>query len=314
MTHPTPPSPSGPRRRLRVAGGVVGVGALTLALVPSLGSSSVAAVPQAGAAETAALLAAPDAPPAGRAWIEGQVVNQAGRPLDGIVVEAYRPGDLASLARRADVSPVASWITYADPDVDGPAHGFFRLYVPRSGSGVYVLKASSLPDATDPYEARVLDDEAVFVGAGRSTGVVEDVGEVEMSLARRADSAMRLGASRSVSRTGRGGRLSVAVASPDVTTITGRLRLEIDGRARASRSLRPTDRGRAVFAMPRLRPGRHRISVDYLGSPDVLPTSGAERVEVAAPKRHGRAEHQGRGKRDKAGKGQRGAPGRGGRR
>ncbi len=292
---PAPARSAKPRRR-QVVGTVIGSGALALSLVPALGSSSVAAVPQVSAAESAALLSAPEAPPQGRAWIEGQVVNQAGRPLDGIVVEAYRYGDDASMARRADVAPVASWITYADPDVDGPAHGFFRLYVPRNGpgDGLFVLKASSLPDASDPYTPQLLDDEVVYVGGGKR-GIVEDFGEIEMSLARRADSFVDVTASRSTSRSGRQGRLTVSVSSPDVSTVTGKLRLNIDGRSRGTRNLTRSDRGRTAVTLPRLRPGRHVIKVDYLGSDDVLGASAVERVRVEAPKRHGKGTRGGKG-------------------
>ncbi len=283
-----PARPGRPRRR-QVVGTLVGTGALALSLVPALGSTSVAAVPRVSAAESATLLAAPEAPPRGRAWIEGQVVNQAGRPLDGIVVEAYRYGDDASMSRRADAAPVASWITYADPDVDGPAHGFFRLYVPRNGpgDGLFVLKASSLPDARDPYTPQLLDDEVVYVGGGQR-GIVEDFGEIEMSLARRADSFVDLTASPSTKRSDKQGRLSVSVTSPDVSTITGKLRLAIDGRSRGTRTLTRSDRGRTALALPRLRPGRHVITVDYLGSSDVLAASAVERVKVEAPRHHGR--------------------------
>src|SRR5690242_10410638 len=96
----------------------------------------------------------PTRPERGHAWIEGTVVNRAGRLLDGVDVEAYAVDDLRG-------EPVASWQTYEDPE-DGPEHGWFRLY--GLTPGTYKVRISSAPGTPKKARYRTVWTRAVTVG------------------------------------------------------------------------------------------------------------------------------------------------------
>ncbi len=263
-------------------------GAVTAAILPSVGGASQAAAPSSlDAATVAALVAAtPSEPAPGRAWIQGVVIDQAGRPLDGIQVSA------TSTVHPED-GPVASWLTYAAP-ADGPQHGFFRLYVPRGKAATYDIDFSSPTDAADPYRARSLPD-AVDVGRGSRTGLIVKTGPVVMRLQRQAAARVSLDPSRNVTRPGSDATLATEVVSREVDPVTGRLQLEVDGRERGVRTLTAQSHGRAVFALPDLRPGRHTLAVSYAGSRDVRAARSTTTVRVEQPPHHGSGHGEGHG-------------------
>lgn len=272
------------RRRTPLA--LLAAGALTAALVPGLGFvAGVAAGPVAAATpSTTGPLAATTEPPAGRAWIQGIVVDRAGHRLDDVVVQAF---DATEVAEDPDADPVSSWITYADP-ADGPAHGFFRLYVPQGRGAVYDVRFSSPADHADPYRARGLDG-AVLVGGGKDAeGRVEDLGTTVMTLQRRAEARISLRPSRDVTRHHRSGRLAVTLTSPDVDPVTGTVSVSVDGRARGREVLTRRSDGRAALRLPALGPGRHTLAVRYAGSRLVAPASARTVVKVDRAPRTGK--------------------------
>ena len=268
------------RRRSPLA--LLAAAALTAALVPALGPGAgpVAAAPPDGSA--ARPFVAPAAPPQGRAWLEGLVVDQAGRPLDNVVVQAFDAFD-----DDPDAAPVATWITYADP-ADGPAHGFYRLYVPQGSDAVYDIRFSSAEGTRDPYRTRSLDGAHLVGGGKRRGGVVHELGTTVMTLERKADATVSLTPSRDVTRHDRAGRLSVSVSSPDVDPVTGKLLLTVDGRTKGQQVLTPRSDGRAVFALPELKAGRHTLAVRYAGSALVRATEGRSVVKVDEPPKKGK--------------------------
>ncbi len=118
-------------RRIPLVAAVL-IGGLTFVSAPSV-TATAAPTADGGAAPTLAAQLTPDAPPAGRTWIQGVVVDQAGRPRDNVLVQAFVPWER---------KPRASWLTYADP-AGGEPHGWFRLYVPGGPNTWYQLKFSS---------------------------------------------------------------------------------------------------------------------------------------------------------------------------
>lgn len=275
------------RRRSPLA--LLAAGAVTAALVPGLGFvAGVAAGPVAAATPSATGATGPlgvtTAPPAGRAWIQGLVVDRAGHRLDDVVVQAF---DATEVARDPDADPVSSWITYADP-ADGPAHGFFRLYVPQGRGAVYEVRFSSPDDHADPYRARGVDG-AVPIGGGKDAkGRVEDLGTTVMTLQRRAEARISLRPSRDVTRHHRSGRLAATLTSPDVDPVTGAVAVSVDGRARGRQVLTRRSDGRIVFPLPALRPGRHTLAVRYAGSRLVAAASARAVVKVDRAPRTGK--------------------------
>ncbi len=286
------PSAPAPRPPLRRPLAVLAAAALTAAVVPALQAGPVSAAPAAPVAASSSLTT-PDAPPTGRAWIEGQVVDQASRPLDGVLVQAY---DAAAVEEDPDVAPVASWLTYADP-ADGPAHGFYRLYVPRSPDGVYEIRFSSPEGAEDPYRTRTLDG-AIYVGGNkRSPGRVVDAGTTRMTLVRQATATVELDPDRDATKR-RASELEVEVTSPDVDPVTGRVTLRLDGRPHGQQRLSGGD---ADLKLPALKPGRHTVVVAYEGSDLVAPATGRTTIKVEKPPKK---DAKGKGKKDdKGGKG-----------
>jgi hypothetical protein len=272
--------------RRRSPSALLAAGALTAALVPGLGVGlglgvgPVAAAPS-GAAGTS-LLATPDSPPEGRAWLEGLVVDQAGRPLDNVVVQAFD-----ALDDDPGADPVATWITYADP-ADGPAHGFYRLYVPQGDDVVLDIRFSSPEGTLDPYRARTLDGAHLVGGGAKKRGIVQELGTTVMTLERQAEARVRLSPSRDVTRPGRSARLGVTVTSPDVDPVTGKVVLSVDGRTRGQQVLTRKTDGRAAFTLPALKPGKHTLVVRYAGSTLVEAATGRTVVKVDQPPKKGK--------------------------
>ncbi len=301
-----------PRRHRAVAG--LAAGALSLALVPALAAPASAAPLHpglSGAAVTASGLAGLDgteeAPAAGRAWLEGVVVDLAGRPVAGIEVAAL---DLAALAGDPGAAPTATATTAAEV-LDGPAAGSFRLDVPRGAEAdvAYEVRLAGPDGAGEPFRPLVLP-EPVEVGASTTEGLSVDLGTVVLHPEALAEATIRLVAGRALGN-GRPGKVSVAVTSPDVSVVTGRVALRIDGRFRGRRQVGAGDSARTTFSLPRLRPGSHVVEVDYRGSADVAATSASLEVEVDRPAR-GRDDGTGTGTGKGKGKGSKGGSGTGG--
>ena len=80
-------------------------------------------------------------------------------------------------------------------------------------------------------------------------------------------------------RTGRPGRARVTVSAS--RTPTGRLVVKDKGVAIARATLRAEHEGRLAVRLPRMRKGSHRLTVSYLGSDRVKPsTSATKRVTL----------------------------------
>lgn len=271
--------------RRRSPSALLAAGALTAALVPGLGvglGPAAGPVAAAAPASAAALLAAPDSPPQGRAWLEGLVVDQAGRPLDNVVVQAFDARD-----DDPDADPVATWITYADP-ADGPAHGFYRLYVPQGEDAAFDVRFSSPEGSFDPYRSRDLGAPHEVGGHSEQRGIVQELGTTVMTLERQAEARVGLSPSRDVTRPGRSARLGVTVTSPDVDPVTGKVVLAVDGRTRGQQVLTRRADGRAAFTLPALKPGKHTLVVRYAGSALVEAATGRTVVKVDQPPKKGK--------------------------
>lgn len=224
-------------------------------------------------AVTSALAGGPAHPAAGRAWVQGVLTDQAGHPRDGINVEAYAVGGSSS-------TPVASSITYANPD-DSHPHGFFRLFVPAGKSQV-VLSATDAREDRDDYRLQ-------WFGARQKLTVlskqVRDLGSIALvhrgsvpstTTARLLDATVPAG-ERAV--------LKLQVGSAFVRPVTGTVSVTVDGRRLDPLVLTAGDGGAARLRLPLLRPGTHDVVVAFAGSSTVKGSTAAP-VRLTVRKKH----------------------------
>ncbi|WP_435742716.1 Ig-like domain-containing protein [Nocardioides sp. SYSU DS0663] len=237
-----------PRRGLAA---LAATGSLLAALPLGAGAgTSATAVPSTAAPAGASSAAADAQPPAGKAWLEGWVLDRAGDPQLDVVVAAYRPSDLGK--------PVATALTYAGPNVHGDeVDGYFRLQVPK---GRYVIRFGSLPDADDPFRSTWADGKAPVRVSG---GTVEVVGDVALTRVRKVAPRTGIELDRTRVKPRQRGEVTVTVSNPEVRPVTGAVRVTVDGRRVGDVALR---RGAATADLPRLGLGTHRVSAQFLGN------------------------------------------------
>ncbi|WP_346386203.1 Ig-like domain-containing protein [Nocardioides sp.] len=186
----------------------------------------------------------------GEAWITG-VTLADGVGVDDLIVEAYKAG-------RAGHEPVASDLTYANPD-DSHPHGYYRLAVEP---GSYVIRFSSFDD---DFETRWYGDKQVVTVRDQQ---VKWLGSVTMS-APPADSETECALTDAVVRPDQRPTIRVRVKSPGTPRVTGRISVALNGHRVDTERLSSGDRGRVVLRLPRQRPGSYRVVVTYAGSETV---------------------------------------------
>jgi hypothetical protein len=201
----------------------------------------------------------PSRPERGHAWIQGTVVDRAGRLLDGVNVEAYAVGDL-----RGD--PVASWETYEDPQ-DGPEHGWFRLYGLTPGS--YKVKFSSLPGTPKRARYRSIWSWPVTV----DNREIVELGRTAVTLVRLVPATLTAKIVDATLKPSQAPQLRLALSAVEVRPVIGSVRVTVDRRKARAATFRPGDRGRVVVTLPRQSLGWHTVSFAFAGNDAVAPTS-----------------------------------------
>ena len=248
-------------RRISAALALAVVGGLLLApqALPASASTPLAA-------DGATVALPPARPAAGHAWIDGLVQDRAQRYLDGVNVEAFRADDL-------DGDPVASWITYEDPE-DGPAHGWFRLYGLEAGVD-YEVRFSSLDDDADPYRA------SWFPKAVRLTNrQVLELPTTTLTLQRKVTAKLTAAFAHSSVKPATAARLKISLTSPDVKPVIGDLRVKIDGSRAWSTPLKTGNNGHTVVSLPKLKLGTHKVAVTFGGNDAVMKSKKATTLEL----------------------------------
>ncbi|MBI2245210.1 MAG: Ig-like domain repeat protein [Nocardioides sp.] len=212
----------------------------------------------AAAALLAAALLAPQALPAtaapaggsvtaeraGQALIQGVVVDQAGRYVDDVEVQATKD----------DGTPAASAITYASDREDGPQHGYFFLEVTR---GTYTLTLSR-----DGYKTATYGPVQVT-----RRGQHVSLGEIEIQKKQTESKTDAALAQRTVT-TKQNGAVTVTVSAKglkptgDVEIREGR---DVVGEGR----LKAKDKGEVTIVLDRLPRGAHELKAYYLGSSEL---------------------------------------------
>lgn len=203
--------------------------------VPAVGLAGAVAGAEAGSHGTAPAVVAR----AGTGLIQGVVVDDLGRPVDDVRVEAV---NARGTVKAAD-------LTYANQAPDGPQHGYFWV---APGAGTYDLVLSK-----DGYEEVVLEDVEQLAKRRTSLGQVElprvplrshtEAEAVDASLTTRQAAAVEV-------------EVEVRKVRPVGEVVVS------DGRVVATARLQASDKGRVVVRLGTLSRGTHSFSVTYLGS------------------------------------------------
>ena len=207
-------------------------------------------------------------PPPGKAWLVGQITDQAAHPLQDVNVEAWSddPGATA---------PVASDLTYENL-VDGK-QGYFRLEVPIHAYYRIVVSA----DPNDPYRTfQYHDGEPIKVG----TRKVRKLGTT--AVARVALQPSRTSATINPGRVkvGQAARITVTVTCRNVDPVLGKVTAAVGGKKVAG-TLKQASRGKVTLTLPKLRkPGRYAVAAWYLGDSYVKKSTTASKLTLVVHK------------------------------
>ncbi|KQW47042.1 hypothetical protein ASC77_17820 [Nocardioides sp. Root1257] len=234
---------------------LLGLGVASHAIPDSVDASALAVA----ADESTSSRLMPTRPERGRAWIEGTVVDRAGRLLDGIDVEAYDVDDLHG-------DPVASWQTYEDPE-DGPEHGWFRLY--GLTPGTYKVKISSAPGTPKKARYRTIWTRSVTVG----NRDVQQLGSTAVTSVIKAAPRLTAALADATLKPAQAPQVRLGLTAAGVRPVLGSVRVVVDHRPGRAATFRATDRGRVTVALPRQSLGWHTATFAFAGNDAVAPST-----------------------------------------
>lgn len=229
----------------------------------------------AAAALLAAALIAPQALPAaaspasrvataeraGQALIQGVIVDQAGRYVDDVEVQATKD----------DGTPAASALTYASDREDGPQHGYFFLEVTR---GTYTLTLSRDGYQTVEYGPYQVTKRRQRVSLGEI--------EIEKKL---AESKTEAALVKRTITTKQNGQVALTVSAKGFKP-TGDVEVR-DGRSVVGEGrLKAKDKGQVTIVLDRLPRGAHGLKAYYLGSTDLKASTSRSFTLTVTRARH----------------------------
>lgn len=212
------------------------------------------------------------APPAGSAWIQGKLTDQAGHGLDNVNVEVWSDDPAAT-------APIASNLTYGGLPADGRhAHGAYRVEVPADKP--YVLLFSAVNGAEDgdayrmqsygkgrPIMIRSTSAKALR-GAGKAVAGVRDLGLTQLVHQGKVNSKVKVTHGK-IKAGGKKEPVKITVTSPFVRDITGKLLIKVDGK-KVRQTLNAADHGKESFKLKKLnKPGKYTVVATYKGSKTV---------------------------------------------
>lgn len=217
--------------RLRLIQIMPVVGLATAALV-------VSGAPSGSAQSTSASLDMPNC----HNTIHGVVVDQGGKKVDDVNVEAYNGQGALS----------ASSLSYASPDNE-TKHGYFDLCV---GRGTYTLKLSK-----DGYKTKRGVDAGYLVWYGTTNRYLGNV-KVNKIM---EDSTAKVTLSKDTIRVGDNAKGTVKITTTGGAVPTGKWQILVDGDKEDSGKLTSDDSGKFSFSVSGLSKGSHTIKASYDG-------------------------------------------------
>jgi hypothetical protein len=196
-----------------------------------------------------------------RPLVQGLVVDQSGRYLDDVNVEALR----------ANGNIAASSLTYASTRHDGPQHGYFYLEV--GGPGDYTLRLAKKGYVTRTFPVgQVRRRQIVSLGEIKLTRVVTET----KTSAKLKDSSIS---------PDQKGKVDVTVATKATKKPTGGVEVRDGSKVLGSDTLVPGDKGAVTITLKKLAKGSYHLKAYFLGSKTLKKsTSGALTLTVKKPK------------------------------
>jgi hypothetical protein len=265
------------RRRTPFLVGIATIGGLALVAPQVIPASAEPVLVSVSASKVSAVAAKP---PVGSSWIQGVLTDQAGHTLNNVNVEAWPMDTEAS-------EPAASNLTYAgDPRDNRHQSGVFRLEVPAGTP--YRITFSTVRGVEDGDQFRMQDyggGRGVMTRAtapGQRTrasavvalpGRIVNLGTTQLLRQGTVSSKTTARLGRAKVKAGRRGKLNVRVTSPYVTNVTGKVQVRVSGK-RVTDRLAAFDHGRTTIRLPKLKRGRHMVSVMFQGTNTVAPSKG----------------------------------------
>jgi Bacterial Ig-like domain (group 3) len=223
--------PTKSRARVTVAlATVVALAASAVAVQQMMPGSAVASAPA-----TRAFVAPPN-------LLQGVVLDQAGRPVDDVEVEAVG----------ADGGGAAADKTYASKRHDGPQHGYFYLFVPR-GSYTLVLSKPGY---------RTVEHEAGQITKRRKT---ISMGEIEIQRIPAPTTTLAAPVKARISTKESG---SVAVTVKGDGKVVGDVEVREGRRVVGEATIGKSAKGAVTVTLDRLAPGDHQLTAYFLGTAD----------------------------------------------
>lgn len=223
----------------------------------------------------------PTTPPAGKAWLQGALTDQAGHRLDNVNVEVWPRDQTAT-------EPIASNLTYAGTSAR-QQHGVYRVEVPMNEPYRLVFSAIGGKEDGDSFRARWLSGGRPILArtAGRAGGAdakavasgrVRNLGTTQLVHQGRVASHAK--AATVKTRVGKKPVIKVRVGSHFVSSPTGKVVVKLKGH-KVGRKLSTANHGIVKVRMPKLhRTGRFHASLSYHGSGTVKPSKGHATVVV----------------------------------
>ncbi len=275
------------RRRTPILVGIATLGGLAL-VAPQVLPASAETVSVSASSSTVAALAAK--PPPGASWVQGVLTDQAGHTLNNVNVEAW-PMDPAA------TEPVASNLTYAgSPQDNRHQSGVFRLEVPAGTPYRIMFSAVGGAEDGDRFRMRaygggrpIMTRATSSVQGSRASAVMAvsgrtiDLGTTQMVRQGTVSSKTTARLGRTRVKAGQRGKLSVRVASPFVSNVTGKVQVRVSGK-KASDRLAASDHGRSTIRLPKLKRGHHVVRVKFEGT-NTVASSKAKQVRLTVKKR-----------------------------
>lgn len=173
--------------------------------------------------------------------IQGVVVDQDGRPVDGVKVQALRE----------DGTPQSSAETYASDREDGPQHGYFFVEVAQGPFRVTLSK--------DGYRTVEYD-------AGTITRPRQRLSLGEIEITKLAASTTTASLARDTVTTKDRGAVRVTVASKATGRPTGDVEVREGRTVVGTATLTRSGKGSVTVTLDRLAKGNHTLRAHFLGT------------------------------------------------
>lgn len=220
------------------------------------------------------LVLAPTEPPEGKAWLEGVLTDQAGHPLDGVNVEAWRVDTV-------EPEMVASNFTYAgDPDDGRHDHGVFRLEVPIQAEYEVLFSTDRGEEDGDRFRMDTYvapnGNDTIKVGTRKT----RNLGTTEIARVDAQPSTTRAKLAPTKVKVGKAGKITVTVACKNVAPVTGKVTVAIGGK-KVARTLTERNQGTVTLTLPALKnPGRYTVEAWFLGTDTVKKSTAKVKLTV----------------------------------